>query len=98
MGKNKNEHILNASASLLGFSFIAVTTIRTLNLIHKTHVDQFASLTVIIFTFSAIFSFLSIRSVNDKRSKLFETIAEYAFLFGLLSILLLVILIEARLV
>ena len=98
MSKNKNEHILNASASLLGFSFLAVTALRTLNLIHKTRVDQFASFTVIVFTFSVIFSFLSIRSSNPIRDKNYETVAEYTFMVGLLSVLLLVILIEAKIV
>lgn len=95
---SKNEHILNAASSLLGFSFIAVTTIRTLNLIHKTHVDQFASLAVLIFTISVIFSFLSIRTKNERLDSIYESIAEYTFLTGLLLILLLVLLIEIRLV
>lgn len=98
MAKNKNEHILNASASLLGFSFIAVTTLRSLNLIHKTKIDQFASIIVILFSISVTFSFLSIRSINSNRDKFYETIAEYIFLAGLLSILLLVFLIELKLV
>lgn len=98
MAKHKNEHILNASASLLGFSFIAVTTMRTLNLIHKTKIDQFASIIVILFSVSVIFSFLSIRSNNGSRDKIYETIAEYIFLAGLMSILLLVFLIELKLV
>lgn len=98
MAKNKNEHILNALASLLGFSFIAVTTLRSLNLIHKTKIDQFASIIVILFSISVTFSFLSIRSINSNRDKFYETIAEYIFLAGLLSILLLVFLIELKLV
>jgi hypothetical protein len=98
MDRNKNVHILNAASSLLGFSFIAVTTLRSLNLIHKTRIDEFASLIVIIFTISVIFSFLSIRSTKIKRNKFFESVAEYTFMVGLLTMLLLIILIEARLV
>ncbi len=95
---NKVEHILNASSSLLGFSFIAVTTLRALKLIHTTHVDQFASLGVVIFTISVLFSFLSIRSNKMRAKKTYETIAEYVFLFGLLNILVLIALIEIKLV
>lgn len=98
MSNNKSEHILNASTSLVGFSFIAVTSLRTLNLIHTTHVDEFAATDVIIFVFSTILSFLSIRTSNDRWSLLYEKIAEYIFLLGLLVILLMVLLIEFSLI
>lgn len=98
MSKSKGKHILYASTNLLGFSFIAVTTLRALRLIHTTHVDQFAAFGVVVFTVSVILSFLSIRSTNDKHSKSLENFAEYIFLLGLFTMLCLVVLIEVRLV
>ncbi len=98
MNKNKSEHILNSASSLLGFSFIAITTLRALNLIHKTHVDEFASITLVMFMMSVIFSFLSIRSSDKLKSDKFEKIADGAFLFGLFIMLLLIVLIETEIV
>ncbi len=95
---NKREHILNASSSLLGFSFVAVTMMREFGLTHANHVDQFASLNVGIFTVSVALSFLSIRSKSPRFARNYEIAAEYVFMMGLLSIVILIVLIEIRLV
>ena len=95
---NKNEHILSASSNLLGFSFVAVTMMREFGLIHTNRVDQFAALNVGLFTASVMLSFLSIRTHSDKLAKRYETVAEYVFMLGLLSIAVLILLVEVRLV
>ena len=94
---NKREHILNASSSLLGFSFVALTMMREFGLIHANNVDQFAALNVGIFTISVIFSFLAIRATSPVLARKYETVAEYVFMAGLLAIVVLILLIEARL-
>ena len=98
MSRSKNEHILNASSNLLGFSFIAVTSLRALNLINTTYMDKFAVMGVLIFAISATLSFLSIRSTGEKTSKMLENLAEYLFLSGLAIILIVVVLIELRII
>ncbi len=85
---------MNASASLLGFSFVSITTLRALKLAPSTHIDQLATLVVIIFIASTTFSFLSIRT--RKEIRLFETIAEGVFLLGLAAMTVLTVGIEIR--
>lgn len=81
---NKSTHILNASTSLVGFSFIILSSVKVLGLSGATSIDDIATATVMIFIVSTIFSFLSIRSHIESRSELLETIADYIFLAGLL--------------
>jgi len=81
--QQKSTHILNASTSLVGFSFVIVSSLRVLGLQNKTSVDDIANIAVMIFIVSTIFSFLSIRSHHEERSILLETIADYIFLAGL---------------
>lgn len=80
---NKSVHILGASTSLVGFSFVTLTSVRVLRLGSTTSIDDIATLAVMIFIVSTTFSFLSIRSQQVSRSELYETIADYIFLAGL---------------
>jgi hypothetical protein len=88
-------HILNASASLSGFSFIVLTTLRALKL-PGNHLDQFAALSVGVFVLSCLTSFLSIRNGKTPKAKIYENIADYSFLVGLFLLFLTAALIELK--
>jgi len=78
----KSPHILNASSSLLGFSFVVLTGINSIGVADKTNIDEIAGIAIAIFTFSCIFSFLSIREDRERKSKFYESVADYIFLGG----------------
>lgn len=78
----KSPHILTASSNLLGICFLLLTSLKVFNLTEKTIADGVALLAVMLFMFSCIFSFLSIRS-QGKKSEQYENIADYIFLSGL---------------
>lgn len=79
---NKSPHILNASSNLLGICFIVLTSLKLLNKSDKTIIDEITTVAIILFMASCIFSFLSIRSKND-RSDILEKISDFIFLGGL---------------
>ena len=92
---NKSSHILNTSSNLLGFCFIVLTSLHVLNRAEQTVVDEIVALAALIFMTCSIFSFLSIRSKNEKRSEWYENIADYFFLAGLFilfSVILIIVL------
>lgn len=91
----KSSHILNASANLVGFSFLILTSLKVMNLAQNTFADNIAALAVVTFIFSIIFSFVSIRTKNNEMSEIFETIADYIFLGGVFSLLLVCVLLVA---
>ena len=79
----KSPHILNASSNLLGICFIVLASLKVLNKSEKTMVDEVTVCAIILFMISCILSFLSIRK-NSRQSELFEKIADFFFLGGLL--------------
>lgn len=88
-------HILNASASLSGFSFVVLTTLRALRL-PGSHLYQFAGLAVGVFVLSCLFSFLSIRNGKSERAKKYESAADVVFMIGLILLFLMAALIELK--
>lgn len=96
--EKKSTHILNASSNLLGFSLLIITSLKISKISHSTHLDEFAGVACICFAFSCFFSFLSIRTANEKRGNKFETIADYLFLTALFCIVLAVIIVTMRII
>lgn len=84
MERKKAPHILNTSATLFGFCYLVLTTIKVLRMNAETFIDEFTTAAMFIFMVSCLFSFLSIRSV--KRGESYERIADYSFLTGLLCL------------
>jgi hypothetical protein len=78
----KSSHILNASSNLLGICFIVITSLKVLNISHKTIIDETTIAAIILFMMSCVFSFLSIRG-KSRTSVLSETIADYTFIGGI---------------
>jgi len=96
--EKKSTHILNASSNLLGFSLLIITSLKISKMSHSTYLDEFAGVACLCFAFSCFFSFLSIRSSNQKRENKFETIADYLFLTALFCIILAVIIVTMKII
>lgn len=80
--QDKSSHILNASSNLLGLCFVVLTSLKLLNIAHKTVIDELTTVATILFMASCILSFLSIRG-NIHNSSRMESLADYSFLSGL---------------
>jgi hypothetical protein len=93
MPNTTSQHILNTSATLLGFCLFVITSLHIANKIETLIIDEFTSIVAVLLTFSSIFSFISIRTANYNREKRFETIADYFFVVALLGVLLIILLI-----
>jgi hypothetical protein len=93
MANNTSQHILNTSANLLGFCLFVITSLHIANLREAHYIDELTSIIAILFTFSCMFSFFSIRTSNTKKEKQLETIADYLFIVALIGILLIILLI-----
>jgi len=78
----KSPHILNASSNLLGICFIVITSLKVMNISHKTIIDEITIVAIILFMISCVLSFLSIRGKN-KASVQLENIADYTFIGGI---------------
>lgn len=84
-------HILNASSNLLGICFVVLTSLKLLNIAKTTIIDEVATVDIVAFTTSCLLSFLSLRSSNQ-RSYLFEKIADFIFICGIVLLLVTAIL------
>lgn len=93
MAKNTAPHILSTSANLLGFCLFVLTSLHITNYAATSIVDEFTSIIAMLLIFSAMFSFISIRTSNRAREKRLERIADYLFFASLAGILLVVFLI-----
>lgn len=88
-----SQHILNTSASLLGFCLFVITSLHIASMTETKIIDEFTSVVAVLLTFSCLFSFISIRTKNDAKEKHYETVADYLFLVALLGILVIILLI-----
>ena len=97
MANNTSQHILNTSANLLGFCLFVITSLHIADKVETHFIDEFTSVVAVLLTFSCIFSFISIRTSNQNREQLFETIADYLFIVALVGILIIILLITFNL-
>lgn len=82
---SKSPHILNTSSNLFGLCFVVFISLKALKLSDQSLVDECTALSMFLFISSCLLSFLSIRS-KTKRSLVYEKIADYVFLGGLLTL------------
>ena len=94
MANTTSQHILNTAANLLGFCLFVITSLHITNRIETSIIDEFTSVIAILLSFSCLFSFISIRTLNEKREKWFEKIADYLFISALSGILIIILLIS----
>ena len=92
MANNTSPHILNTSATLLGFCLIVITSLHISNMVETEIIDELTSIIAVLLTLSSIFSFISIKTNNTKKES-FENIADYFFIISLLGILIIILLI-----
>jgi Co/Zn/Cd efflux system component len=98
MANKTSQHILNTSATLLGFCLFVITALHLSNAIETHLIDEFTSGIAVLLTFSSIFSFMSIRTEKKERGAYLETIADYLFLIALIGIVLIILLITLNII
>jgi len=93
MSNTTSQPILNTSANLLGFCLFVITSLHFTDKAESSIIDELTSVVAILLTVSCLFSFFSIRTLNDLIEKRLETIADYLFIGSLLGILIIISLI-----
>ena len=86
MPKKTSEHILGTAANLLGFCLIVLTSLHFTNKTANTVIDELTSLIALLLTSSSSFSFISIRTQDQRRKERYEGIAELLFILSLTGI------------
>lgn len=98
MANNTSPHILNTSANLLGFCLFVITSLHIADMTETRIIDELTSVIAVLLTISCIFSFLSIRTVNQEKEKKLEMVADYIFVGSLMGILVIILLITLNFV
>lgn len=91
--ENKSSHILNTSANLLGFTFFVLISIKAPGLSQQGIADKITGICIVLFSSACLYSFLSIKTSSEVRSKKYENIADYIFFIGVTLCVILSILI-----
>jgi hypothetical protein len=86
MADNKSSHILSTSSNLLGFCLLVLTSLKISKFQQATMIDEFTGAASVLLMAASIFSFLSMRIKNIKRSVNYEKIADVIFLIALITI------------
>lgn len=89
-----SNHILPASGTMIGVCTTLIGLVKVVEArIGPSRVDEYVSLVAVIFVFSALASYASIRYADRPNlTTQFERVADYLFLFGLLSIAIIAVL------
>ena len=93
MANNTSQHIISTAANLLGFCLFVVTSLHITSYAESSIIDEFTSIIGILLIFSCLFSFMSIRTKDERREQRLETIADYLFISSLVGILFIILLI-----
>jgi predicted membrane channel-forming protein YqfA (hemolysin III family) len=86
MANKTSQHILGTSANLLGFCLFIITSLHLTNKTENSLIDEFTSIIALILTVSSVFSFISIRTEDERKEYRFEKIADYLFIISLIGI------------
>jgi hypothetical protein len=89
-----SNHILPASGTMIGVCTTLIGLVKVVEgRIGPSRVDEYVSLVAVMFVFSAIASYISIRYAGRPNlGTQFERAADYLFLLGLLSIAIIAVL------
>lgn len=96
MANRTSQHILSTSANLLGFCLFVLTSLHISNYSVRSRIDEFTSVVSILLVFSCLFSFFSIRTVDEKKEQQLERLADYLFGLALIGILAIVLLLTLK--
>jgi uncharacterized membrane protein len=91
MANKTSQHILSTSANLLGFCLFIITSLHFSNQTENRLIDEFTAFIALLLTISCVFSFISIRTENQKKENYLEKIADYFFLFSLIGIFIIIL-------
>ena len=86
MKTNISQHILNSSSNLLGFCLVVLTSLKVTKYSETSLIDEFTGVACIILGLSSLFSFMSIRSENEKLINRYEKIGDNIFIVALLFV------------
>ena len=79
-----SHHVLMASTSMLGLSFLVLTLPNDPLINNPLLIDKLASIAVILFSVSTILSFISLREIIS--ANWFEKVADYIFITGIVVV------------
>ena len=83
MGDKDNfPHILTASSTLLGLCFVVLTSFKVNKFREESLVDEFTAVAIVMFMASSFLSYLSMRNKKPD-GVLYEKVADFVFLSGL---------------
>jgi hypothetical protein len=82
----RSPHILTVSSNLLGFTFLVLSSIKSLALPGARLLDVAMASCIALFALSSFLSFLSLRTEDREHSTAFELVADAAFFSGLLIV------------
>jgi hypothetical protein len=86
LANNTSQHILSTSANLLGFCLFIITSLHFTSKTENSWIDEFTSVIALMLTLSCIFSFVSIRTHDEKQEHFLEKIADYLFFYRFLAL------------
>ncbi|AII53176.1 hypothetical protein [Hymenobacter sp. APR13] len=98
MANTTSQHILPTAANLLGFCLFVITSLHITNSATSSLIDEFTSLIALLFAFSCLLSFLSIRTSNPTTEQRAERLADYLFLAALVGIVGIILLLIFRVI
>ncbi|MBK8403261.1 MAG: hypothetical protein IPL25_03980 [Saprospiraceae bacterium] len=93
MPNNTSQHILGSATNLIGFCLIIITSVHLNNNGRGYLFDEFTCVITLMLTFSAVFSFLSIKTQNAALENRLENIANNIFICSLIGIFLIAVII-----
>lgn len=88
--------MFNASTNLLGFCLVVLTSLHVTDRTEHSIADEVTSLVILLLTLSCLFSFLSIRTPNEKHQVRYERLADVLFFACLAGIFVVVAIIITR--
>ncbi len=86
LANKTSQHILSASANLLGVCLFIITSLHISNHTENSLIDEFTAMIALLLTVSSVLSFISIRTENPKMEVRLENMADYLFMISLIGI------------
>lgn len=81
-----SKHIPGKSANLPGFCLFVIISLHLTNRTENNLIDEFTSIVAFMLTASYVFSFITLRTNNEKREAWYEQIANYFFIVSIIGI------------
>lgn len=89
----KHPHILNAASNLLGIALVIIFGLNATGIAQRTFADEVSWASALLLLFSCVLSYLAMRHIRLEDR--LENLADYAFLGGMLSLFIAIIVLAA---